>query len=84
MAFQGSDNLREYLAFASLPEMKLHYRAPALPPPGHKSHLNHLNVVPKPYRCLEQVYHVNLFDDERHRALRKCTCNCLGICTDQR
>ncbi|KAJ7582994.1 hypothetical protein C8J56DRAFT_791555 [Mycena floridula] len=52
---RGTDSLRDYLRLSSLPCMINSPHAPAMPPPGHKSHLNHLAIIPTHYRCLVQV-----------------------------
>ncbi|KAJ8072475.1 hypothetical protein AAF712_011227 [Marasmius tenuissimus] len=53
---RGTDNLRDYLQEAILPEMVLNANAPPMPPPGHKSHANHLQVRPEQWRRLEGMH----------------------------
>ncbi|KAF7304857.1 Microtubule associated protein [Mycena kentingensis (nom. inval.)] len=56
MTSRGTDNLRGYLREAALPPMRNDAAAPKMPPPGHKSHLNHLTVRPQAWRRLESIY----------------------------
>ncbi|KAJ7774799.1 hypothetical protein B0H16DRAFT_74878 [Mycena metata] len=57
MTARGTDNLRGYLRETMLPSMTLDARAPNMPPPGHKSHQNHLKTVrPEAWRRLESIY----------------------------
>ncbi|KAF7294961.1 Microtubule associated protein [Mycena indigotica] len=56
MTSRGTDNLRGYLREARLPPMTNDIAAPKMPPPGHKSHLNHLSARPEPWRRLESIY----------------------------
>ncbi|KAF9267773.1 hypothetical protein L218DRAFT_954968 [Marasmius fiardii PR-910] len=53
---RGTDNLREYLQEAILPNMLHDPNAPPMPPEGHKSHLNKLKVRPESWRRLESMY----------------------------
>ncbi|KAL0946926.1 hypothetical protein HGRIS_013087 [Hohenbuehelia grisea] len=50
--YRATDNLRCYICQAALPLMLCDPTAPAEPPPGHKSHLNHLEVRPEHWRRL--------------------------------
>ncbi|KAJ7057040.1 hypothetical protein C8F01DRAFT_341600 [Mycena amicta] len=61
MTTRGTDNLRGYLRQAILPPMKNDATAPPMPPPGHKSHLNHLSVRPQTWRRLESIYSFSAF-----------------------
>ncbi|KAJ7219247.1 hypothetical protein GGX14DRAFT_435292 [Mycena pura] len=65
MTARGTDNLRGYLREATLPPMINGATAPKMPPPGHKSHQNHLHVRPQEWRRLESIYSFNniAFDD---------------------
>jgi len=56
MTARGTDNLRCYLREATLPLMTNDAMAPKMPPPGHKSHQNHLKVRPQAWRRLESIY----------------------------
>ncbi|KAJ7343511.1 hypothetical protein DFH08DRAFT_229263 [Mycena albidolilacea] len=56
MTTRGTDNLRGYFRETSLPLMTNDALAPKMPPPGHKSHQNHLKVEPHPSRRLEVIY----------------------------
>ncbi|KAJ6502575.1 hypothetical protein C8R45DRAFT_1092404 [Mycena sanguinolenta] len=56
MTSRGTDNLRLYLREAKLPQMTNDALAPKMPPPGHKSHQNHLKVHPQEWRRLECIY----------------------------
>ena len=65
MTARGTDNLRGYLREATLPPMINGATAPKMPPPGHKSHQNHLHIRPQEWRRLESIYSFNniAFDD---------------------
>ncbi|KAJ7275365.1 hypothetical protein B0H12DRAFT_1199468 [Mycena haematopus] len=56
MTSRGTDNLRCYLRETTLPQMTNDAMAPQMPPPGHKSHQNHLKVQPQVWRRLESIY----------------------------
>ncbi|KAI0062287.1 hypothetical protein BV25DRAFT_1825729 [Artomyces pyxidatus] len=50
----GGDNLKDYISTATLPPLKFNLQFPlALPPPGHKSHKNRLNVRAESSRRLQ-------------------------------
>ncbi|KAJ7172503.1 hypothetical protein C8R46DRAFT_1161910 [Mycena filopes] len=54
---RATDNLCEYLRAGRLPQMTNDAMAPQMPPPGHKSHQNHMKTVrPEAYRRLESIY----------------------------
>ncbi|KAJ7109350.1 hypothetical protein C8R44DRAFT_284984 [Mycena epipterygia] len=56
MTARGTDNLRCYLRETKLPQMTNDALAPKMPPTGHKSHQNHLQVRPQAWRRLESIY----------------------------
>ncbi|KAJ4495558.1 hypothetical protein C8R41DRAFT_762543 [Lentinula lateritia] len=58
---QGTDNLKSYVREAALPKMTNDRFAPAIPPDGHKSHLNTLKVRPEAWRRLENIYTLENF-----------------------
>ncbi|KAJ3883433.1 hypothetical protein F5051DRAFT_435091 [Lentinula edodes] len=58
---QGTDNLKSYVREAALPKMTNDRFAPAIPPDGHKSHLNTLKVRPEAWRRLENIYSLENF-----------------------
>ncbi|KAF9069660.1 hypothetical protein BDP27DRAFT_1222193 [Rhodocollybia butyracea] len=53
---RGTDNLKSYVREAALPKMMNDRFAPAMPPDGHKSHMNDLKVRPETWRRLESIY----------------------------
>ncbi|KAJ7155992.1 hypothetical protein C8R43DRAFT_1087364 [Mycena crocata] len=59
MTARGTDNLRCYLRETKLPQMTNDAMAPKMPPAGHKSHQNHLQVRPQAWRRLESIYSFN-------------------------
>jgi len=71
---QGTDNLRRYIADTTLPPMPLGSSVP-LPPAGHKSHRNALQVRSENYRVLEQM---EVLDESNMReAISECECEAL-------
>ncbi|KAJ7940665.1 hypothetical protein B0H13DRAFT_2226032 [Mycena leptocephala] len=56
MTARGTDNLRNYLRQTKLPQMTNDAMAPKMPPPGHKSHQNHLSARSQAWRRLESIY----------------------------
>ncbi|KAJ3998183.1 hypothetical protein F5050DRAFT_1806143 [Lentinula boryana] len=61
---KGTDNLKCYVREAILPRMKNGKYAPAMPPDGHKSHMNTLKVRPETWRRLESIYSLDYFQLE--------------------
>ncbi|KDQ60847.1 hypothetical protein JAAARDRAFT_55585 [Jaapia argillacea MUCL 33604] len=58
MGNRASDNLQLYLTNATLPFMSVGEGTPPLPPFGHKSHRNNLQVRPEKTRRLELMLHI--------------------------
>ncbi|KAJ4487985.1 hypothetical protein J3R30DRAFT_3654361 [Lentinula aciculospora] len=58
---KGTDSLKSYVREAALPKMTNDRFAPAMPPDGHKSHMNTLKVRPETWRRLEGIYSLDNF-----------------------
>lgn len=72
MTARGTDNLRNYLRQTKLPQMTNDAMAPKMPPPGHKSHQNHLSARSQAWRRLESIY--SLTDISMPAIVMSCLC----------